>query len=95
MHIFAVLSATLAEAAASLEGWAAAGFPVVSREEFTARKSACDACPKLRRTLLGPACGVCGCSTHLKPWLPTERCKLNRWPLQPLRRPDAESPPPR
>lgn len=92
MHIFSVIGATLEEAAGSLEMWVAAGFPVLSRADFTARKSACDICPKLRATLIGPACGVCGCSTHLKPWLATEKCKLGKWPLQAPRSPAAETP---
>ena len=79
MHIFAVLSATLVEALESVDKWRAAGFPVVTDAEFRARKAACDACPKLTPTALGPTCGVCGCSTRLKPWLRTEKCKLRRW----------------
>ena len=86
MHIFDVLGATMEEAAGTLSEWAAAGFPVVTAEEFTARKSACDACPKLVASPIGPACGICHCSTHLKPWIKTATCKLRRWSAIPMQR---------
>lgn len=58
----------------ALARWAAAGFAVVSAEDYAARRAACRRCMHWKAGLVG-RCAICGC-TALKPWLATERCPL-------------------
>jgi hypothetical protein len=77
---------SLAQVAANftgaLLGWAAAGFPVVSRETLDARVAACRSCPNWTPTGWGGwgQCRLCGCA-KAKLWLATEKCpaKPPRW----------------
>jgi len=60
--------------------WSIHGWPVVSTEELTRRKSICSVCPEWDATAragLGK-CKRCGC-TKLKWWLATEKCRAGKW----------------
>lgn len=69
--------------AGAMVRWVKAGLPVVTRPEYQARASVCDACPhwdRAARLGLGKCSAPgCGC-TSLKRWLATEKCPLGRWP---------------
>lgn len=66
----------------ALAKWSVAGFPVVSREIYEARASACAPCEFWNATArlgLGKCTHKkCGC-TKMKRWLVTEKCPLGKW----------------
>lgn len=71
--------------AVAMTEWGAAGFPVVTREQYGARKACCDRCMfwdgKARLGLGKCKAPGCGC-TSFKRWLATETCKHpegSRW----------------
>lgn len=67
----------------AMEGWARAGCPVVSQEQYAERSAACAACEHwdgAARLGLGK-CNAPGCGcTKFKRWLATEKCPLGKWP---------------
>ncbi len=70
----------------AMERWAAAGFAIVSAEQYGVRAAACEACElwdgKARLGLGKCNAPACGC-TKFKRWLATEQCKHpagSRWP---------------
>lgn len=67
--------------AASLTEWAAAGFKVVSQEEFDRRLATCKSCEFWDgRAMAGTGkCKKCGCSTQAKLRLSTAACPENKW----------------
>lgn len=79
---------TVADLAVNFAGATArfveAGFPIVSRADYEARREACQACPNWdAKGFLGlfGQCKACGC-TKLKLGMATERCPKGRWPVQ-------------
>jgi hypothetical protein len=85
---------TLAELATNFGGalarWSAAGFPVVTPEEYGARSAICDACDHWDGAARFGAgkCNAPGCGcTRFKRWLSTEQCKLGKWPTFPTIKP--------
>jgi len=62
----------------AIVAWASAGFPVVSAVQFHGRAGICRECDHYLAVPVA-RCGVCGCSTSLKPWLATERCPKGKW----------------
>lgn len=67
----------------SMTTWARSGFKLADDETLARRRAACAACPHWEDTgLVGwgfGRCGKCGCSTHLKSAIFSERCPLQKW----------------
>jgi hypothetical protein len=67
-----------ANAATAAGRFAASGGETVHSDVFAARMAQCRACPMHDATL--NRCNDCGCFLALKAWLPSEICRLGRWP---------------
>jgi len=55
--------------------WAAAGFPVASREEQARRLATCRGCEHWRDN----RCLLCGCYLARKVAMKTEHCPIDKW----------------
>jgi hypothetical protein len=65
----------------SLSEWAAAGFKVVSQEQFDTRINECRICPHWDPDAMRGTgkCRKCGCSTQAKLRLATAKCPIGKW----------------
>jgi hypothetical protein len=73
------LAQKVANFAATVGAWGAAGCPVVDQSTLEARATRCFSCPHWLAEAVFPRCEVCGCS-ELKQELKTAKCPIGRWP---------------